>query len=201
MVLPTAGGCRSVLATVMWITRGNNVAAAFEGLEEKKVVVVCRPVADLTYGNSNVAKQLAKELSRRLEENVAKIEVVSPEKVAAWTDANMWDDYSEIGEALEADMVVGVDLQHFSIFQGQTLFQGKADVMLQVYDCTEDGQVVFEKELPQSVFPPNAVIPTSEKPEREFRRQYIGVLADQIGRHFYPHDAHADYALDVEALD
>ncbi|GAF68683.1 unnamed protein product, partial [marine sediment metagenome] len=184
-----------------------SIDAEYDGLEGKKVVVVARPLVELKYRNTSAAKDLARQLSILLRENVSKIEVIDQRKVAEWTDANVWDEYTEIGEALEADMVVGIDLQDFTIYKGQTLYQGKASVVLAVYDCTDlfdnaaGSQPVFEKELPQAVYPPNTAIPTSEKPEVEFRREFVRVLADQIGRHFYAHDAHADYALDAATLD
>ncbi len=199
--LLSASGCQSVLTTVMYITKGNNVPAEFDGLRGKKVLVVCRPLANLKYRDVSVAKDLARQLGILLHNNVRNIEITDRRKVAQWTDENTWDEYTEIGKALGAEMVVGVDLQDFTIYQGQTLYQGKANLTLNVYDCSQGSQPVFEKHLPQSVFPPNAGIPTSEKPEVEFRRQFVRLLADQVGRHFYPHDAHADYALDATAMD
>jgi hypothetical protein len=197
----SSGGCQGLLTTVMYIAKGNNLPPEYDGLWGKKVVVVCRPLADLKYRDTSVAKDLARQLGLLLHNNIRKIEVIDQRKVVQWTDENMWDEYTEIGEALEAEMVVGVDLQDFTIYQGQTLYQGKANVVLRVYDCTAGGQPVFEKELPQTVYPPNTGIPTSEKPEAGFRREFVRLLADQIGRHFYPHDPHADYALDAMALD
>ena len=197
----SASGCQSVLTTVMYITKGNTVPAEFDGLQGKNVLVVCRPLANLKYRDVSVAKDLARQLSILLHKNVRNIEITDQRKVARWTDENTWDEYTEIGKALGAEMVVGVDLQDFTIYQGQTLYQGKANLTLSVFDCSQDSRPVFEKDLPQSVFPPNTGIPTSEKLEVEFRRQFVRLLADQVGRHFYPHDAHADYALDAAAMD
>ena len=39
----------------------------------------------------------------------------------------MWEEYVEVGKAMKADMVVGVELEKFSIYQAQTLYQGKAN--------------------------------------------------------------------------
>jgi hypothetical protein len=197
----SASGCRNALAMAMWLTNGTNVPAEYAGLRGKKVVVVCRPLADLKYRDTSVAKDLALNLGMLLGRNVPKIEVIDPRKVAQWTDENTWDEYTEIGEALGAEMVVGMDLQDFTIYQGQTLYQGKATVTLRVYDCSAGGQPVFEKELPQAVYPPNTAVPTSEKVEAEFRREFVRVLADQIGRHFYAHDAYDNYAVDATTLD
>jgi hypothetical protein len=194
-------GCRNALVTAMVLARGTDLPAEYAGLRGKEVVVVCRPLADLKYRDTSVAKDLARQLSVLLQHRVPKIKVVDQRKVAQWLDENTWEEYTEIGKALDAEMVVGVDLQDFSIYQGQTLYQGKATVALKVYDCKGGSQPVFEKDLPQAVYPPSTGIPTSEKAEAEFRREFVRVLAEQIGRHFYAHDAYADYALDATVLD
>jgi hypothetical protein len=198
--LATAG-CQNALLTAVWLAKGNDIPAEYDGLQEKRVLVVCRPLADLEYRDTSVARDLARQLSLLLRQNVSKIEVIDQREVARWTDENTWDEYTEIGEALGAEMIVGVDLQDFTVYQGQTLYQGRATVVLRVYDCANAEEIVFEKELPPTVYPPNTGVPTSEKLEGEFRREYVQILADQIGRHFYPHDSYADYALDATALD
>ncbi len=195
------GGCRSAMFTANYLLHGNNVDAEFEGLHEKKVAVVCRPAVGLTYSNSHVAKDLAKQISGLLSTNDPKIEVVKQQDVDEWTDMNMWDEYSEVGKALEVDLIVGVDLQNFTIYKGPTVYQGKADVVVRVYDCSKPDRPVFEKILPQVVYPPIGGQAAQEKPAREFRQKFVRILADHVARHFYPHDAHADIGLDGSAFD
>jgi uncharacterized protein YbjQ (UPF0145 family) len=195
-----ATGCQGALLTALWLAKGNNTPAEYDGLREKSVVVVCRPVAGLEYRDTSVARDIARQLSRLLQENVSKIKVIDQRKVAQWDDENTWEEFTEVGEALGADMVVGIDLQDFTVYQGQTLYQGKASITVHVYDCINGNQLVYERELPQAVYPPNTGVPTSEKLEAEFRREFVMVLADQIGRHFYPHDVYTDYALDATAF-
>ena len=96
-------------------------------------------------------------------------------------------------------MVVGIDLDQFSLLQGQTLYQGKASIDLAVYDMKHGKRPVYQKMLPQQLYPPNAPIPAAEKSLVEFRRQFLQVLAEQIGRHFYEHDSTADFAIDSAA--
>ncbi len=200
--LVAGGGCRSVLTTAAYLIKGTNVDADYDGLKEKKIVVVCQPLTALTYRDSEIAGDLGREISILLKENVSKIQVINHQKVAEWIDENGdWEEYTEVGEALGAEMVVAIDLQEFTIFKSQTLYQGKASVHLQVFDCATGEETVFEKELAELVYPVNAAIPTDEKPESAFRREYIRILADQIARHFYPHDKHADYAIDTRLLD
>jgi hypothetical protein len=200
VAIATSSGCRSAIATALYLIKGNEVEPDYSGLKGKKVAVVCRPPVGLQYANSNAGRDLAQQITKLLKERVPKIKVVDSQKVANWCDENTWEEYSEVGKALKADVVVGVELEKFSIYQAQTLYQGKANAMVRVYDCKDGGKVVFEKILPQTVYPPNTFIQTSDIQETEFRREFIGVLADQIARHFYPHDPYADLGQDNSAL-
>ncbi len=195
-----SGGCRSAIATAMYIFRGDDVEPEYKGLKGKKVAVVCRPPADLNYANSGVSRDLVQQMSKLLNERVPRIKVVDAQKVNKWCDENTWEEYVEVGKALKADVVVGVELEKFSIHQAQTLYQGKANAIVRVYDCKDGGKVLFEKILPQVLYPPNTFIQTSDVQETEFRREFVGVLADQIARHFYSHDPYADLGQDNSAL-
>jgi len=199
--LVSGSGCKGVLPTLAYWIKGTNIDAEFDGLKGKKVVVVCRPVADLTYGAHLVDRDLAREVSRLLQANVPKIQVIPQREVIQWLDENSdWDHYAEVGRALGADMVVGIDLQDFDLLKSQTLYQGKANVSIVVYDCLHDAEPVFEKQPPQTVYPPNVGIPTSDRQECQFSREFVRVLAEEIGRYFYEHDAHANYAMDAKAF-
>jgi uncharacterized protein YbjQ (UPF0145 family) len=200
VALVSSGGCRSAMATAMYLIKGNDLDPDYPGLKGKKVAVVCRTAAGLSYTNATVGRDLAQEMGKLLQERVPKIKVVDSQKVAKWCDENTWEEYTEVGKAMKADVVVGVELEKFGLYQAQTLFQGKANAKVYVYDCKDGGKVVFEKILPQSVYPPNTGIPTSDVQESEFRREFIGVLADQIARHFYAHDSNADMTQDISAL-
>lgn len=193
-------GCQAGLLTAMYLIKGTDVDPEFKELKEKKVAVVCHPVVSLEYRNANVGRNLSKEITRLIQEKVPKIETVDQRKVAEWLDENTWDEYVEVGRAMKADLVVGIDLESFSVLEGQTLYQGKANATIRVFDCTS-GELVFEKILPRSVYPPNVAVPASDRDEPAFRREFIKVLADQIARHFYAHDPHADMAMDAKAYD
>jgi hypothetical protein len=197
--LLSAAGC-SMVATAMYVITGNDAPAECDELKGKKVAVVCRPTTSLDFNNSSVADMLAHQVSTLLGKNVSKVTIIDPRKVGDWTDENTWEDYVEIGKALNADYVVGIDLEEFSLQQGQTLFQGRASIAVSAYDVKKGKLPIWEKHLPQSVYPPSGGIPAGEKPESQFRRQFVSVLADQIARHFYPHDATADFAQDSTVL-
>ncbi len=164
------------------------------------MAVVCRPIVSLQYRNANVNRELAQAIAHQLEDKVPKVKLVDQRKINKWTDENTWEEYPEVGKAMKADYIVGIDLESFDLYQGQTLLQGKANVVLRVYDCQKNGKVVFEKILPQILYPPNVPVPASDRPVAEFRREFVLVMADQIARHFFAHDPHADIGLDSEAF-
>ncbi len=200
-VFAAAPGCREIATTVAYVFVGDDSPAEFPGLKGKKVVVVCRPLASLQFGDVGASKEVAKQVAALLEKKLDKdITVVSQRKVAEWTDENMWNEYPEVGKALGADMVVGIDLTSFSTYQGPTLYQGKATASIKVYDLKDDNKVVYEEDMPQITWPPNTAIPISEKSEADFRRSFTRVLAGLIARHFYPYDHYNDSAQDADTL-
>lgn len=192
-------GCQGTLVTAYYLIHGLDVDPDFPGLKDKKVAVVCRPIGSIHYSNSNVTREISQHVSDLLQEKVKKIRVVDQRKVAKWVDENRWDEFSEVGKAMKADFVVGIDLEAFSLFEGQTLYQGRANLAVHVYDC-EKKKEVFTRNLPQAVYPPNTGVPTYDKQEAQFRAEFVKVLADRVARHFYAHDPHADVALDAEAF-
>jgi hypothetical protein len=197
-VVATAG-CTGPMLTAMYLAGGMDTPAEFKGLNKKKTVVVCRPLVQLKYNDVNVSKLIGHEVGTLLAKH-ARCNVIAQDKVTEWLDNNTSDDYLEIGRALGAEMVVGIDLLDFNIQQGQTLYQGKARYDLKVVDC-KTGAVVFEKSPDPAVWPPNTGIPTSEKQSSQFRRQFVGILAEEIARRFYSHDPRVNFAGDAAALD
>jgi hypothetical protein len=200
IAIASQSGCTNMLATMAWVIQGGEVPPEFTGLRNKNVAVVCRPLVDLEYSNSRSAEEIAKQVGKLLEARVRKVRVVDPRQVAQWTDEHDWNDFAEVGKALKADLVLGIDLGEFSLYQGQTLYQGKARIVLTVYDVAQNGKIVYQKKLPPTVYPPNVAIPTAERQEDQFRQLFISVLSDEIGRHFYAHDARADFARDSKTL-
>ena len=200
LVVASVAGCTNVLFTAAYLLKGNDVPAECKALRDKRVAVVCRPVVELQYRNARTDQDLAETVGVLLKKNVPKIKLVDQRKVSKWIDENTWEEYVEVGKAVGAEMVVGIDLERFELYRGQTLFQGRANTTLKVYDC-RSGELVFEKRLPQSVYPPNREVSTLSKQEAEFRREFLRILADQLARHFYDHDPYADFALDSKTIE
>lgn len=197
--LTPTSGC-SMLATGLWMIKGINEKADFPGLAGKRIAVVCRPVSSLQYRNPTVARDLAKQVGVLIAKNCPKCHVIEQREVSEWADEKGLDEFIQIGKALNADMVVGLDLDDFNLFQGQALYQGKATIKVAVYDVKAGSDPVFEKSIPQIHYPPNSPIPAGDKPEPEFRAQFVKILAEHVSRLFYDHDPTAEFANDSTAL-
>lgn len=199
-LLPSAGCLHKIIATGIYLVEGGNlVDADCDALQGRRVVVFCRPPSASEYSHAGASRDLAKRVSSALSQNVKEIDVVDPREVDKWLDENDSDDYEALGEAVGAEMVVRIELDTFELYKGPTLYQGNADVTLAVYDMRDGGRMVWDKPLGAMRFPVNSGIPAQEKPIRQFQREFIEVMAGSIGRHFYRHDPHADFAIDALA--
>jgi hypothetical protein len=190
-VLPAAG-C-STVGTLVYLINPNDVPAEYDGLRGKHVAVVCRPIVELQFSDAGSARELARTVGRDLERNLRRTRVISQQEVVRWVDENERLDYATLGRSLDADLVVGIDLEGFRLYEGSTLYRGTASALLKVYDIAE-GTVVFEKRLDDFSFPKDSAIPTSDRSEPQFRGMFIQVLAGRIARCFYPHDSRTHFA-------
>ncbi|HET6884186.1 MAG TPA: hypothetical protein VFI31_28785 [Pirellulales bacterium] len=185
--LTTQLGCKSLMTTVAYFVVGTNDAAEYVGLKDKRVAVVCRPLVELKWGAGGAANDLATRVGQLLRQNGKRVKVVKQSEVNKWTDDNPDMELEAIGKGVNADVVLGIDLEEFSLYLGQTLYQGKSQVKLTVCNVA-DGEILWEKPMRQIVWPTRGGRPTQDEPQPQFQREYIEVLATEIGNHFYPHD-------------
>ena len=88
--------------------------------------MVCRPLEGLQYtAGGRTPQDLASQVGRLLAKRVKGITVIDQREIAKWTDEHDWEDYIEVGKQLKADMVVGISLEEYGLYQSQTLYQGK----------------------------------------------------------------------------
>lgn len=182
-------GCVGALAQLLYVVKGHKIKAEFAGLQEKTVAVVS--VTDSTaYGPDTLSSTINKAISLQLKQNVRKCTVVSPAKVSQWIDSNGWNqsNFVEIGRGVGADMVVAIDIGSYTIKEGQTLYKGRVDLTVTVYDISQGGKVVFSTGAADYTFPPNGR-PAIQTTERQFEAVYLAKLTDHIARLFYDSDA------------
>ncbi|MCG8450557.1 MAG: hypothetical protein MI725_13390 [Pirellulales bacterium] len=196
----TTGCLHSILATGIYIWQGGNVVPAeTDTLEGQRVVVVCRPPATNEYRYAGAARNIGKRVSKLLAENVEDIDVVSPAEVDNWVDEQDWDNFKDLGRALKTTRVVYIELDRFDLYKGATLYQGNAEIQLTVYDMTNRGEELWERNVGQILFPHNSGIPAADKSVSQFQNQFVEVVSGQIARHFYRHNPSATFALDAVA--
>ena len=196
---PTVG-CVGLVANLLNVMGAGLMPAAFSGLEGKKVAVVCVSNSDL-FGPTSTSGELSTRVSRLLASKVKDIQVISNQKVEGWIDRNNWDmvDFVTIGRGVEAETVVAIDVDSLSIYDGSTMFKGRAIVHLVVYDINS-GQEVFSKSPPQIEFPAMVGVPATSISEREFRKTFLDAIADRLGRNFYAFDINEDVAKDARII-
>lgn len=200
VVSATTGCVHTLLATGIYLWNGGNVVPAeFDGLEEQRVVVICRPPASHEYRHAGAARSIGERVSQLLETKVKGIDMVSPSEVDNWIDEQDWENFKDLSRAVKANRVVYIELDDFDLFKGKTLYQGDALVNVSVYDMDAGGKLLWDRHLGQVLFPRNSGIPAADKSVQAFQRQFVEVLAMQIAEHFYDHDPNTRYALDAVA--
>jgi len=187
------GGC-SMITTAAYLMRPENDAPAeFKGLRGKHVAVVCKPIVELEFSDASSARELATLVGSQLAGNVRKARLIDQREVARWIDENAWVDYPTLGKSLDADIVVGIDLEEFRMHEGSTLYRGRATANIRVYDVAER-KVLFDKRIDNFVFPGDSAVPSGDQSESQFRALFLKVLAGRIARTFHAYDSRATFA-------
>jgi len=196
----TTGCLHSILATGIYVWQGGNVVPAeYDELAQERVVVICRPPSSSEYRHAGAARSIGKRISSLLRENVKGIDVVSTREVDNWVDEQDWQNFKDLGQAVKATRIVYVELNHFDLYKGTTLYQGNAEVHVTVYDMEDGGTAVWERNVGQILFPRNSGIPAADKPIQQFQRQFVEVVSTQTANYFFRHNPNAMFALDAVA--
>ena len=191
-LLVACSGC-STLLTAAYVLMPEDTPAEFKGLKGKHVAVVCKPIVELEFTDAGSARELAATVGGLLERNVRKTRVIDQQEVARWVDEHAWVDYATVGKALDADLVVGIDLEEFRLHEGATLYRGRATAHVRVFDIAA-GKVVFEKRYDDFQYPADGAVPTSDRSEAQFRGMFLQILAGRIARSFHAYDSRTSFA-------
>ena len=192
-LLPT--GC-GIMSNLMHAAGADMEPAKYEGLEDSTVAIVT--VTDSSqYSDDIVARELSSRLGQILTQKVDDVKLVRDDKIQQWRDVKGWDaiDFQAIGEGVKADKVVGLEVSGIKLRDGATLYRGSCDVVVKVIDV-ETGTVDFVEQLDEFIYPTMAGQSTTETSESRFRKLYLDMLAQEIGRSFHPYDRIDRIALD-----
>lgn len=194
ILLPTTGGC-STLLTAAYLLQPADVPAEFTGLKGKHVAVVCRPIVELEFSDAGSARELASLVGAQIESKVRRARLINQQEVARWIDENSWVDYPTLGKSLDADIIVGIDLEEFRLHEGSTLYRGRATAHLRVFEVASK-KVLFDKRLDDFAFPANTAIPATDRSEAEFRGMFLQMLSQKISRCFHAYESRDVFAED-----
>ena len=194
LLLPFAGGC-STLFTAAYLLQPADVPAEFTGLKGKHVAVVCRPIVELEFTDAGSARELASLVGAQVESKVRRARLISQQEVARWIDENSWVDYPTLGKSLDADLVVGIDLEEFRMHEGSTLYRGRATAHVRVFEVATK-KVLFDKRIDNFSFPANTAIPATDRSETEFRGMFLQMLSQKISRCFHAYESRDVFAED-----
>jgi hypothetical protein len=194
LALPALTGC-STLLTAAYLLQPADVPAEFNGLRGKHVAIACRPIVELEFSDAGSSRELANLVGSQVQSKVRRARVIGQHEVARWIDENAWVDYPTLGKSLDADLVVGVDLEQFRLHEGSTLYRGRASAHVRVFDVATK-EVLFEKRLDDFAFPANSAIPATDMSEPEFRAMFLQMLSQKISRCFHAYESREVFAED-----
>ena len=189
-------GCLGTVANLIHAGWGNLIPASFDQLAGRRVAVVCMSGSS-SFGNSSAAIEIADRVEDKLQQRIPEIQLIKQQQIEDWMDRNDWDeiDYVELARGVECDFLITVDFDNFSLYEGQTLYKGRSDIGITVFEA-ETGSVAFQIEPTLIQFPANSGQHTADTREADFRNQYLDVLASYVARQFYSYDVKEDYARD-----
>lgn len=199
MLLVSTSGCISLAANLIGVMKGNTRPADYEGLEGQRVALICTSDDGLAEGA--VSSMMSSYIHANFNTNIDDIEMVRDSEVARWLDSHDLSEeaYVDIGKGVEADKVVAVEVLNVSLKNGATLFKGKADVTVTVYDTAGDGGIVYRRHLPEFTYPNMGGPSIVDTSETRFRGLFLDVLADKVSGLFYPVDVAENFALDAKS--
>jgi hypothetical protein len=173
-------------------------------LEGKKVVILCRAVADSTGEYSSLERDLSRDVATIFRKKVKKITVVDPDKVATWVEAHPREtDPAEVARDFDAEIVIYMEVEQFQTQSPADLnmIHGEARVHLKAFEMeypkTSKGRPI--KDQPKEAheiydgyaepsFPDRGPIPIDTGSSRsKFRITFMKVVAKEISWHFIEH--------------
>jgi hypothetical protein len=192
-------GCIGAMTQLAYVIKGYDTPAAYDGLEGKRVAVVC--VSDASaYGPDPLTYTVAKALGIKLAQGVKKIEVVPHAEIENWIDQNGWDEasFSTLGAGVKADRVIAIEIGGYSIHEGSTIFKGQCELTVSVYDLEGEkgAKVAYGFGPEEYAFPKNGR-PSIQSSDRQFEAFYLSRLTQRIANHFVKHDHLDSYAEDA----
>lgn len=192
-----SSGCVNLASNLLYAINGNKAPADYPGFKGKKIAIVCGTEKGLS--NDATATLMTRYLEALLSKNVKEITIVRQDKVDKWLNERNWNetDYAEIGKGVGADQVLAINITNMKLRDGMTLYKGKADISVSVYDVADDGKVVYRKTFPEFEFPKNGGPTVIDTTEPRFHGLFLTVVSKRIATLFYDADPKDHFAEDA----
>lgn len=184
----TQSGCLGLASNLMHGLGVDMEPAEYKDLKDEVVAVIT--VTDSSqYSDDIAAKELSRKVGEIITRKVRGASLIREEQVDEWRDLNGWDeiDFVKIGKGVKADKVVGIELTNLRLREGTTLYRGRGNATLRVYDV-ETGTVEYQRRLDEFEYPRLAGQSVNETTETRFRRLYLTILAQELARSFHAYD-------------
>ena len=190
-------GCVNLASNILYAINGNKAPADYPGFKGKKVAIVCGSEKGLS--NDATANLMTRYLEALLGKNVKEITIIPQDKVEKWLNARGWNesDYAEIGKGVGADQVLAINIMNMTLRDGMTLYKGKADISVSVYDVADGGKVVYRKSFPEFEFPKIGGPTVTDTTEARFQGLFLTVVSQRIAALFYDADPKEQFAIDA----
>jgi hypothetical protein len=194
--LVSSTGCLAFVANFVRVIKGNDSPAEFDEFKDKKVAVLAITPAGYNADASGII--MSSHVHALLATNVKKIQMVNQEEVSRIISdfAANEREMSLIGKRLGADYLIAVEVKNLKLKDGQTLYRGSSTSTVSVYKVEDGSSPVFQKVLPDFIFPTTG-FPITDTDEATFQRFYLAEVAQRMARHFYPYDPSVDVAKDA----
>lgn len=199
MLVVSFSGCVGAMSQLMYVIKGHDVPAAYAGLEGKRVAVVC--VSDASaYGPDTLTYTVSRAVGIKLSQGVKDIQLIPTSDVEGWVDENGWNelDFGALGRGIKADRVVAIEIASYSIHEGPTIYKGRADLTVTVYDLDNEAgaQVAFGFGPEDFEFPKNGR-PAIQSNDRQFEAFFLARLTQYISNQFIKHDKLESFASEA----
>ena len=200
LALPILSGCNAI-ALVGAAAGLDQVPANCRDLEGKRVAVVAIAASGSTGGKIE-SRVLVDQLEQVLRMKVPGIQLVPQSEIEDWKDNHDWNqmDFRLIGRGVKADRVLAINIRSFSLYSGPSMYRGKTELDLQVYNMEDKGKVVWRKNVPEVQFPVHGEDAVISKSESQFRREFLAFLSARLARNFHAYDPQDAFADDLQYI-
>jgi len=192
-----AGGCELLGQAIAWPIAPRHpkkqVKAEY-ALQARQLVIVPYAGNDILFEYPTAPLEISRDIVHQIGGNLkGRVEViVNPVRVARWQESNLeWPNMSlsAIAEAFQADTLLYVELERYSMYEegSPNLLRGRVRARVQVVEVGDTAGPAYE-ECVESLFPEQRPVAEGELSERRIRATVNQLFARDVVRKFYDHE-------------